>query len=61
MMGKVLAIPRDRGLDPRAVKVAKRLEQLPKNRAYHLTFIKEHDQWTLAVHNPEGIEVEVVR
>ena len=61
MMGKVLAIPRDRGLDPRAVKVARRIQGLEDGRTYHLTITKEADRWTLAVYEPVGVKTEVVR
>jgi len=61
MMGKVAVVPRPPdGLSLRAVKVAHRLEQLPPDRAYHITLVKEHDRWILAVHEPAGVKVESI-
>jgi hypothetical protein len=44
-------------LTPQAVKVARRLDALPRGRAYNILLVKRDDEWVLIVKDDGKTEV----
>ena len=45
-------------LRPEAVRAARRLQALPRDRVYVFTLVKRTHEWLLALHEPNGAKIE---
>ena len=54
-----LPVPQAEDLTPQAIKVARRLDGLAKNRSYDIQLIKRNDEWILLVKD-DGV-TEIIR